>query len=76
MLLLPIGARAQFAWYGQNGKAQVETGLGDDSHTQGLWWVRTDNDEGGYSFVTWGGPTEADGRPGDDVVEVMGISTR
>ena len=40
MLLLPIGARAQFAWYGQHGKAQVETGLGDESHTQGLWWVR------------------------------------
>lgn len=36
LLLLPLGARAQFAWYGQHGKAQVETGFGDDTHTQGV----------------------------------------
>lgn len=71
LFLLPTGARAQFAWYGQDGKAQVETGFGDDTHTQGIWWVRTDNDEGGHSQVVWGAPVDSDGRPGDEIVAIM-----
>ena len=59
-LLLPAGAMAQFAWYGVNGKAQVVTGLGNGSNTEGLWWWTNPDGEGGDSKVVW------DVEPGED----------
>ena len=52
LLLLPIEAMAQFAWYGSNGKARVVTGLGNGTHTEGIWFSFNDaNDEGESSVV-------------------------
>lgn len=56
VLLLPEAAKAQFAWYGANGKAQVETGLlGDDESCkwQGLWWYFVDKADGSESELVW-----------------------
>lgn len=59
-LLLPAGAMAQFAWYGVNGKAQVVTGLGNGSNTEGIWWWDGNQIAGGKSKVVW------DVEPGED----------
>ncbi len=74
LLLLPAEGMAQFAWYAADGKAQVETGLGDDTHTQGLWWVGTDNADGGKSKVVWDVPPGEDGSLDNLVKKRGGIS--
>ena len=51
LLLLPIEAMAQFAWYGANGKAQVVTGLGNGSNTEGIWFSYSDKYDGGESQI-------------------------
>ena len=66
LLLMPMGARAQFAWYGADGTAQVKTGLGDGSDTEGLWWFKDDSGSGGHSKVIW--PDEITGNTIDDVI--------
>lgn len=38
-----------FEWIGKNGKAQVETYRGNETDTQGIWYVRTD--ENGYESI-------------------------
>jgi hypothetical protein len=56
VFLLPAGAMAQFAWYGKDGKAQVNTGLlGDESifKWQGEWWYYVDSEVGSESELRW-----------------------
>lgn len=74
-LLLPAGAMAQFAWYGENGKAQVVTGLGNGSNTEGLWWWTDEIDNGGCSAsVVWDVEPGEDGNLDNLVKECGGIS--
>jgi hypothetical protein len=59
LLLLPAGAKAQFAWYGANGVAQVETGLGNGTGTDvGKWFIIDDSGDGGKSKIVWDVETE------------------
>ena len=56
VFLLPVGALAQFAWYGKDGKAQVDTGLLGDENIckwQGAWWYFVDSEDGSESEVRW-----------------------
>ena len=62
LLLFSAGANAQFAWYGSEGVAQVETNLAEGTgDNQGVWWVAIDNGDGGKSKVIWDDGTEYDG---------------
>jgi len=45
-------------WYGGNGEAQIQTGLGNETNTHGYWYSYNDNDDGGNSKVVW--PVESD----------------
>lgn len=45
-------------WYGGNGEAQIQTGLGNETNTHGYWYSYNDNDDGGTSKVVW--PVESD----------------
>ena len=53
LLLLPIEAMAQFAWYGANGKAQVVTDLGNGTHTEGIWFSFDDKNDRGESSIVF-----------------------
>ena len=54
LLLLPAGAKAQFAWYGSEGKAKIVTGLeAEDGIEAGEWWTYNDNADGGKSEIVW-----------------------
>ena len=75
MLLLALftsaSAWAQFVWLGSSGKAQVQTGMGNETHTEGYWFTYGDDADGGESKVVW------DAEPGDDysltpIVEAFG----
>ncbi len=44
-------AKTSFRWVGLSGKAKVETGLGNGTGTEGIWFVATDNADGGESQV-------------------------
>ena len=61
----------QFAWYGSKGKAKVNTGLGNGTNTEGLWYVLDDSDWGGKSMVLWDVETQ-DGTPDDNLVQQCG----
>jgi len=53
-----LAASAAFAfetWIGADGAAQVETGLGNATETQGYWFSYGDDGDGGLSKVVWGG---------------------
>ena len=74
LVAIAAGASAQngsFAWYGANGKAKVNTGLGNSTHTEGLWYVFDDSGDGGESKVVWDVET-ADGKPDDNLVKQCG----
>lgn len=74
-LLLPAGVMAQFAWYGVNGKAQVVTGLGNGSNTEGLWYWTDEIANGGCSAsVVWDVEPGEDGNLDNLVKECGGIS--
>ena len=45
-------------WYGGNGEAQIQTGLGNETNTHGYWYSYNDNDDGGTSKIVW--PVESD----------------
>ena len=54
LLLLPAGAKAQFAWYGSEGKAKIVTGLeAEGSIEAGEWWSYSDVYDGGQSKIVW-----------------------
>lgn len=54
LLLLPAGAKAQFAWYGSEGKAKIVTGLEDENGIEaGEWWSYNDQADGGKSEIVW-----------------------
>ena len=46
-----VQAADSFCWDGQDGKARVETGLGNETDTYGYWYVKDDYDDGGKSKV-------------------------
>ena len=72
MLLFSAGAKAQFAWYGSNGVAQVKTNLKEGSDVeQGVWWVFTDHADGGESNVVWDDGT-VNSSPNDNLVKTYG----
>jgi hypothetical protein len=71
LLLLPTGAMAQFTWKASDGKAQVVTGLGTDSHTEGIWRKVDDSGDGGKSKIIWADGTEVD-HPTDNMVKTYG----
>ena len=74
LVAIVTGANAQnnsFAWYGANGKAKVNTGLGCGTNTEGLWYVFDDSGDGGESKVVWDVET-ADGKPDDNLVKQYG----
>lgn len=74
VFLLPAGAMAQFAWYGKDGKAHVDTGLlGDESicKWQGAWWYFADAVVGSESELRW----DTEGYIDDNLVETCkGVS--
>ena len=72
LLLLPIEMMAQFAWYGSNGKAQVKTGLGNGTNTEGIWFSFNDNADGGQSQIVFFSPCSADNLPNDAHVQKYG----
>ena len=72
LLLLPIEMMAQFAWYGANGKAKVETGMGNGSHTEGIWFTFDDNADWGESKIVFLSPCSADNLPNDAHVQKYG----
>ena len=54
LLLMPVGAKAQFAWYGSEGKAKIVTGLEDENGIEaGEWWSYNDQADGGKSEIVW-----------------------
>ena len=54
LLLLPAGAKAQFAWYGSEGKAKIVTGLeAEDGINVGEWFSYSDVVDGGQSEIVW-----------------------
>ena len=54
LLLMPAGAKAQFAWYGSEGKAKIVTGLEDEDGIEaGEWWSYNDQADGGLSEIVW-----------------------
>ena len=54
LLLMPVGAKAQFAWYGSEGKARIETGLElEDAVLKNEWYSFNDNADGGKSKIVW-----------------------
>ena len=55
-----VKAGTEFKWLGKDGKARVETGFGDGSNTEGIWYVVDDHGDGGESKV------ELDEPHGDD----------
>ena len=72
LLLLPLEAMAQFAWYGADGEARVKTDLGIGNDTDGEWYSIGDFFDGGKSYVTIfdsGGPMPTD----EDVQAYGGI---
>ena len=72
LLLLPLEAMAQFAWYGADGEARVKTDLGIGNDTDGEWYSIGDWFDGGKSYVTIfdsGGPMPTD----EDVQAYGGI---
>ena len=72
LLLFSAGAKAQFAWYGSEGVAQVETNLPEGTGiNQGVWWVATDYADGGKSKVVWDDGTVND-NPDDALVQTYG----
>ena len=74
LMAIVTGASAQngsFAWYGSDGKAKVETGLGTGNGTEGLWYVNSDDSDGGESEVVWDVQTP-DGKPDDNLVRRCG----
>ena len=65
LLLLPIQAMAQFAWYGEKGQAKVNTGMGNGTNTEGIWYSFTDAVDRGQSTITFSYPRSADNLPND-----------
>lgn len=72
LLLFSAGAKAQFAWYGSKGVAQVETNITEGNGVdQGVWWVATDHADGGESKVVWDDGT-VNSSPDDNLVKTYG----
>ena len=72
LLLFSAGAKAQFAWYGSKGVAQVETNITEGNGVdQGVWWVFTDQADGGESNVVWDDGT-VNSSPDDNLVKTYG----
>ena len=72
LLLFSAGAKAQFAWYGSEGVAQVKTNLAEGSGVdQGVWMVATDEEDGGLSKVVWDDET-INTSPDDILVKTYG----
>lgn len=65
LLLLPLHAMAQFAWYGENGKAKVNTGLGNGTNADGVWFAYTDQNDDGASVINFSYPYSEDKLPDD-----------
>jgi hypothetical protein len=69
LLLLPLHAMAQFAWYGENGKAKVNTGLGNGTNTEGTWFTFNEKADGGNSDFLFDSPHTTDNLPNDAHVQ-------
>ena len=65
LLLLPLHAMAQFAWYGENGKAKVNTGLGNGTNSEGVWFAYNDENDRGKSSIIFSYPCSEDNLPDD-----------
>ena len=48
-----VSAQTDFIWLARDGKAQVVTGLGNGTGTEGIWFTTNDNPDGGKSKVIW-----------------------
>ena len=76
LLVFATTAWAQFMWLGSEGIASVDTGLGNETYTEGIWFSYNDDGDGGNSKVVLDvAPNEYDSW--DPVVEACGgISAR
>lgn len=61
-----------FAWYGSDGRAKIETGLGSGSGEEGIWYVRNDDAFGGMSYVEWDCEETVGDYPDDALVQQCG----
>ena len=57
-----------FAWYGENGIARVETGFGDGTNDEGVWYASDD----GSSYVEWDCEETPGVYPDNELVQAYG----
>ena len=58
----------RFEWYGENGIARVETGFGDGTNDEGVWYASDD----GSSYVEWDCEETPGVYPDDELVQAYG----
>ncbi len=54
-------------WYGYDGNWQIQTGFGNETETNGYWFSRYDDDDGGQSQIIW--PVPKGNEYSDDAID-------